>query len=134
MNSPIGPVWTRVLLIVEECILARTEAISAALYHRKSAPSHMAGLLTAMERRGLIERSLPVGDVWLIGSEGRVVLNELRRPQCRRYRTDKVSRIKAKHRRDGLMALGLCLNGALHGKATRGCRCDACYVTHRRSA
>lgn len=30
--------------------------------------------------------------------------------------------------------LGLCINGEGHGKATHGCRCEACYEKHRGSA
>lgn len=52
----------------------------------------------------------------------------------RRYRTDRVRRIKAKNRRDRLREQKLCLNGESHGPATHGCRCFACHETHKRSA
>lgn len=40
----------------------------------------------------------------------------------------------AKTRRSSLKAAGLCINGAGHGKATHGVRCERCYKTHGETA
>lgn len=58
----------------------------------------------------------------------------LRTGERKRYATDSVRRLKAKARRDELIAQGDCLNGAGHGKATHGRLCKGCRETHRRSA
>ncbi len=50
------------------------------------------------------------------------------------YKTDASQRLMAKTRRDDLRRATLCINGPLHGKATHGCRCYACYLAHKETA
>lgn len=49
-------------------------------------------------------------------------------------RTDPEQLMLAKMRRDRLRALGVCLNGEAHGKATHGVLCGRCRDVHRRGA
>lgn len=55
----------------------------------------------------------------------------------RRYKTAYQDRKLAKARRDRNRMFGSCVNEnkrLTHGRATRGVRCDNCYVVHKRSA
>lgn len=142
--APIGRVWTKVLRRVGEASLITTEGI--AVHLRPLAPNQLwptpkqmgyaAVVMAGMEKRGYVRRAHPwtPGKLWAVGNEGRRVLEELAKPRARRYRSSVVRRTKAKHRRDALAAQGLCINGARHGRATRGCRCESCATQHGRSA
>jgi hypothetical protein len=50
------------------------------------------------------------------------------------YRTHRVRRIKSRLRRAELAQQRLCINGASHGPATKGVRCEACAEVHKRTA
>jgi hypothetical protein len=140
-STILGPVWTRVLQFIGDVGAASTEDVARAILPSPSDAvtsaqlGHASRQLTPMERAKYVRRI--DGDsstYWTLGVEGYQVLALMAAPKLhRRYRTERWRRIKAKHRRDELMAAGWCINGKLHGKATRGCRCDSCHATHRRS-
>ncbi len=44
-----------------------------------------------------------------------------------RYLTTRAERRRSKAYRDRMRAAELCINGANHGIATHGCRCQACH-------
>lgn len=51
-----------------------------------------------------------------------------------RYKTTWNVRRDKRVWRARLRGYGLCITTPRHGTATHGCRCKACYETHRRSA
>lgn len=51
----------------------------------------------------------------------------------RRFKTAYHQRRAARDRRRELAAQKLCINGATHGSATHGVRCEDCHETHKES-
>lgn len=47
------------------------------------------------------------------------------------YASEHYVRIDAAMSRRERADRGLCINGRAHGKATRGCRCERCYLVHK---
>lgn len=159
-NAPIGKRWMLVLRAVEKAMLLTTEGVAESLYPAATddrprdplsrsinppdgrifpsmaAMAQARGVLELMRKRGYVREAKPwrVDKLWAVGEEGALVLAEVRNRPRRRYKTDPVRRIKAKHRRDELREQNHCINGSSHGLATHGCRCEPCHETHRRSA
>lgn len=134
-HAPIGLVWTRVLRIVGDLTTATATAV-AELLRPGAAPSRVevgrvVTMLTNMMRHNYLCHA---GGVWTVSEDGGFILSELANPPRRIYKTDARHRRKAARRRSALRAERLCINGRSHGPATRGCRCDACYETHKGSA
>jgi hypothetical protein len=50
------------------------------------------------------------------------------------YKTAYHDRKRQQAYRDKMREQKLCINGASHGLATHGCRCERCYNVHSRSA
>jgi hypothetical protein len=145
-HAPIGVTWTRILKIVSEGTLITTVGVSEALWPLQTGQLRPSAvelgraelMLTRMENRGYVRRARPWtgGKLWAVAERGREVLEllpYLAAPR-RRYRTTTGHRERAKRRRDRLRSARLCINGASHGRATSGCRCDACHQAHRMTA
>lgn len=143
-TETVGRVWTRILRMVDESSLITTEGVAVALRPQppgRLLPTRMdygyaLAQLVKMQKRRLVRRAYPwtPGELWAIGVEGRIVLDALAHPIPRGFKSDWRKRRNAKRRRDVLRDIGLCINGPAHGKATHGCRCEACHETHGKSA
>lgn len=137
--AKIGTTWLSILRAVSKAgRCTAVEILHAAIprskVSRDALVRWMNGHLGRMAKAGYLTRIDGSPTSWTIGEAGSLAIASSKMSKYRRYKTCETQRLLAQQRRDSLRESGLCINGAKHGRATHGCRCDRCRDTHTKSA